>query len=149
MLQEDLPTKSVQGSALALEGIDDIKCCHRLATGVLSVGDCIPDDILQEDLEDAPSLFIDESRDTLDTTTASQSTDGRLCNSLDVVSEYLSVALGTSLSCSKRSSVESCSEAAKWVTYIRQLQDSLTQRCSTALANKDNHSCSQDSTKER
>ena len=55
-----LASKAVQGPSLALEGIDDIECCHCLTASVLSVGDCIPDDILQEDLEDASGLFIDE-----------------------------------------------------------------------------------------
>ena len=105
VVARNLPSKAVQGPALALESIDNVESCHCLTAGMLSVGDCIPDDVLQEDLEDTPGLFIDESRDTLDTTTASQSTDGWLCDSLDVVSEHLPVALGTSLSCSRKQSL--------------------------------------------
>lgn len=37
-------------------------------------------------------------RNTLDTTTTSQTPDGRLGNTLDVVTENLAVALGTTLS---------------------------------------------------
>ena len=106
-MKTDLASKAVQGPALAFEGIDDIKGCHSLTAGMLGVCDCIPDDILQEDLQDTPCLLINESRDTLDTSTASKSADGWLCDSLDVVSEYLSMALGTSLSCTKRHSVRS------------------------------------------
>jgi hypothetical protein len=64
---------------------------------MLGVGDSIPDDILKEDLEDTPGLLIDEARDTLDTTTASQTPDGRLGDALDVVPEHLPVTLSASL----------------------------------------------------
>ena len=53
---------------------------------MLSVGECIYDHLLEEDLEDSSGFFVDESRDTLDTTSASQSADGWLGDSLDVVS---------------------------------------------------------------
>ena len=95
----DLSSKSVQSPALSLEGIDNIKCCHCLTASMLSVGDCIPDHILQEHLEDASGLLIDQARDTLDASATSQSPDCWLCDSLDVVSQHLSVSLGTSLSC--------------------------------------------------
>lgn len=45
----------------------------NLSLRVLSVSDGISDDILKEDLEYTSSLLVDETRDTLDTTTASQS----------------------------------------------------------------------------
>ncbi len=64
---------------------------------MLGVGDSIPDDILQEDLEDTPGLLVDEARDTLDTTAASQTPDGRLGDALDVIPEHLPVPLGASL----------------------------------------------------
>ena len=96
-----LSSKSVQCSALSLEGIDNIKCCHCLTASVLSVGDRIPDDILQEHLEDTSGLFVDQARDTLHTSTPSQSPDCWLGNSLDVVPEHLPVPLGSSLSCAR------------------------------------------------
>jgi hypothetical protein len=37
------------------------------------------------------------SRDTLDTTTTSQTSDGRLCDTLDVVTKNLAVTLRTTL----------------------------------------------------
>ena len=43
---------------------------------VLSVCDGVTDDVLQEDLEDTASLLVDEARDTLDTATTSETTDG-------------------------------------------------------------------------
>jgi hypothetical protein len=65
---------------------------------VLSVGDRIANDVLEEDLEDTTSFFVDETRDTLDTTTTSKTTDSGLGNTLDVITKDLSVTLGASLS---------------------------------------------------
>ena len=75
---ECLASKAVQGASLTLQGVHNIKCCDGLPTGVLSVGDSIPDHILQEHLEHTPGLLIDEARDTLDTSTTSQTPDGGL-----------------------------------------------------------------------
>ncbi len=67
-----LTTESIEGSALPLLSIDNIHSGDSLPLGVLSVGDSITDDVLKENLEDTSGLLIDEARDTLDTTTASQ-----------------------------------------------------------------------------
>ena len=45
-----LSTKSVQSTSLPLEGVDHIHGGNSLPLGVLSVGDSIPDDVLEEDL---------------------------------------------------------------------------------------------------
>jgi hypothetical protein len=58
----------------------------------------LPDDILQEDLENTPGLLIDQTTDTLDSSSPRQTPDGGLGNSLDVVSQHLAVALGATLS---------------------------------------------------
>jgi hypothetical protein len=92
-----LTTESVEGSALALEGIDHIHGGDGLPLGMLGVGDSITDDVLKEDLEDTSGLLIDEARDALDTTSAGQTADGGLGDALDVVTKNLAVALGTSL----------------------------------------------------
>ena len=89
-----LTSESVEGATLPLEGIDHIHGGDGLPLGVLSVGDGVPDDILQEDLQDTPGLLIDEARDTLDTASASQTPDGGLGDALDVVPEHLAVTLG-------------------------------------------------------
>ena len=94
---ESLTSKSVQSAALPLQGIDHIHGGDSLPLGMLGVGDSIPDDILQEDLEDSPGLLVDEARDTLDTTSTSQTPDGRLGDALDVIPEHLPVTLGASL----------------------------------------------------
>jgi hypothetical protein len=92
-----LATKTVEGTALALQSIDDVERGNSLAFGVLSVGDCISDDTLKEGLQDASSLLIDHSGDTFDTTTTSETTDGRLCYTLDVVSKNLAMTFGSAL----------------------------------------------------
>ena len=92
-----LTSETVQGSALSLKSIDNIKSSDSLSSGVLSVGDGISDDVLKEDLKDTTGLFVDKTRDTLDTTSSCQSSDGRLGDTLDVISQDLSVTLGTTL----------------------------------------------------
>ena len=80
-----LAAEAVQGAALALEGVHHIKGGDCLAPGVLSVSDSVPDHVLQEHLEHAPGLLVDEARDALDTTTPGQPADGGLGDALDVV----------------------------------------------------------------
>ena len=95
--EKSLTSESVEGTSLPLEGIDHIHGGHSLPLGVLGVGDGIPDDVLKEDLEDSTGLLVDESRDTLDSTTTRQTPDGGLGDALDVVPQHLPVPLGTSL----------------------------------------------------
>ena len=83
---------------MPLQSIDDIHSGDSLPLGVLSVGDSITDDVLKENLEDTSSLLIDETRDTLDTTSASQTADSGLGDTLDVVTQDFAVTLGASLS---------------------------------------------------
>lgn len=40
-----LTTKTVQSTALSLQGVDHVHCRYRLPFGVLTVGDSIPDDV--------------------------------------------------------------------------------------------------------
>ena len=63
------------------------QCCHS-----------ITDDILKENFKNTASLFVDQTRDSLDTATASKTTDGWLGDALDVVTKDLSVTLGASFS---------------------------------------------------
>ncbi|CAH3182156.1 unnamed protein product, partial [Porites lobata] len=63
---------------------------HSLAFGVLGVGNSITDHILQENFENTTSLFVDQARDSLDTATASKTTDSWLGDALDVVTKNLS-----------------------------------------------------------
>ena len=92
-----LTSESVQGTSLTLQSIDDIHGGDGLPLGVLGVGDCITDDVLKENLKDTAGLLVDESRDTLDSSTSRQTTDGGLGDALDVITKYLTVTLGASL----------------------------------------------------
>jgi hypothetical protein len=93
---EILTTETIEGSALSLQSIDDVHSSDSLSLGVLGVCDGISDDVLKEDLEDTSGLLIDQTADTLDTTTAGQSTDGWLRDTLDVITQDFSMSLGAS-----------------------------------------------------
>jgi hypothetical protein len=89
----ELTTEAVQGASLPLQGVHHIHGCHSLPLGVLTVGNCVTDDVLQEELEYTTDLLVDEAGDTLDTATASQPADGRFGNALDVISQHFAMAL--------------------------------------------------------
>ena len=94
----DLSSESVKGTSLTLEGIDDIHSGDSLPLGVFGVGDGITDDVLKEDLEDTTGLLVDQARDTLDTSTSRQTTDGGLGDTLNVITQYFAMTLSASLS---------------------------------------------------
>ena len=89
-----LTSKSVQGSALPLQGIDDINGGDRLPLGMLGEGDGITDDVLRENLQKTTGLFIDEARDAFHST----STDSGLGNTPDVITKYFWMTLSASFS---------------------------------------------------
>ena len=93
-----LTAKAVEGASLTFEGIHHIHGSDGLPLGMLGVGDGITDDVLKEDLEDTTGLFVDEARDTLDTSSAGQTTDGWLGDALDIITQHLAVTLSASLS---------------------------------------------------
>jgi hypothetical protein len=86
-----------QLTALSLERVDNVERGNRLSLGVLGVGDGVANDTLKESLEHTAGLLVDHGRDTLDTTTTSETADSGLGDTLDVVTEDLPVALGTAL----------------------------------------------------
>ena len=53
---------------------------------------------LKEGLQHGTGLLVDETRDTLDTTSTSETTNSRLCNALDVVAQDFAMTLSTGLS---------------------------------------------------
>jgi hypothetical protein len=79
----DLVAETVKGAALTLESVADVESGDGLAASVLTEGDSITDDGLEEDLEDTAGLDVDVGGDTLDTTTTSETTDGGLGDTLD------------------------------------------------------------------
>jgi len=111
MKQEE---KGIDGhTALSLESVDDVERRDGLALGVFRVGDSVADDTLEEGLEDTTGLFVDHTRDTLDTTATSETTDGGLGDTLDVVTQDLSVTLGTTLS-EAFAAFSTCEELETW-----------------------------------
>ena len=59
--QINLSPKAVKGASLPLEGIHNIHGGDSLPLGVLSVGDSVPDDVLQEHFQDASGLLVNEA----------------------------------------------------------------------------------------
>jgi hypothetical protein len=90
--------KTIQRASLPLESIHNIHSRHSLAPSMLSVSDRITDDILQEDLENATSLLVNQATDPLYTSPPSQPPDSWLGDALDVVPQHLPVSLRSSLS---------------------------------------------------
>ena len=76
-------SETIDGSALSLEGIDDVHGCDGFSSGVLSVGDGVPDDPFEEALEDLPGVVVDEGGDSLDSSSAGQSSDRGLGDALN------------------------------------------------------------------
>ena len=95
---DNLTAESVQGTSLALEGVDNVHGGDGLPLGVLGVGHGITDDVLKENLQNTTGLLVDEAGDALDTATASQTADGGLGDTLDVITKNLPVTLGASFS---------------------------------------------------
>jgi len=96
-LRCSLTAEAVQSAALALQSVDDVHGRHRLSLGVFGVRHGVADHVLEEHLQHAAGLLVDQSRDTLHTTTTGKTTDCRLCDALDVVAKNLAMTLGASL----------------------------------------------------
>ncbi len=94
----NLRAETVQSTTLSLERIHNVKSSDGLSAGVLSVGHGILNDGFQEDLEDTAGLLVDQTTDTLHTTTTSETSDGGLGDTLNVITKNLSVPLSTTLS---------------------------------------------------
>jgi hypothetical protein len=71
-----LLAETVEGSSVPLESVADVHHSDGLATSVLSVRDCVTQNVLAPDKEDTTGFLVDQARDTLDTTTASQTSNG-------------------------------------------------------------------------
>lgn len=94
MDDEALAPKAKEGAALVLECVDHVHGCDSLTLGMLCVGDGVWDHLLHEHLEHSAGLLIDEVRDALDATKLGQLPDGRLGDSLYVVTHHLVMVLG-------------------------------------------------------
>jgi len=89
-------TESVEGSALSLESVDNVHSSDGFSTSVLSVGDGISDNVLEERLEDLSGVVVDERGDSLNTTSSCESSDCGFSDSLNrSLVGSLCVSLGT------------------------------------------------------
>jgi hypothetical protein len=57
--EKRLTTETIQSAALSLEGVDNVEGSDSLALGVLSVGDSVTNDTLQEGLQNTTGLLVD------------------------------------------------------------------------------------------
>jgi hypothetical protein len=64
-----------------LQGTDNVQLSDSLPLGMLSVNDSIPNGVLEEDLEHATSLIMDEAGNALDTAMLGQMTNSRFGSS--------------------------------------------------------------------
>jgi hypothetical protein len=93
----NLAAESVKSATLALQSVHDVHGRDGLAACVLSVGDSITYNILEENLEHTTGLFVDKTGNALDTTTACKTADGGLCDTLDIVTQNFAVTAGSAL----------------------------------------------------
>ena len=93
----NLTAETVQSAALAFQCVNDIHGSHSLPLGVFSVGDSVTNHVLKEHLQHTTGLFVNETRNTFNTTTTGKTTDGRLGDALDVITQNFAMTLGASL----------------------------------------------------
>jgi len=92
-----LPAEAVNGAALALQRVDDIKCRHRFAARVLRICDRVADHVLQKNLQNGARLVVNEARDPLHAPAAGKAADGGFRYSLDIVAQNLPVSFSAAL----------------------------------------------------
>lgn len=93
-----LTAETVQRAALTFQRIDYVHGCNGLPLGVLGVCDSVTDYVFKEHLEYTTGLLVDQTGDTLDTASASQTTDSGLGDTLDVVTKNFAMTLSATLS---------------------------------------------------
>merc|ERR1712012_1455813 len=95
---QKLSPESIKSASLSLQCIDDIHCCNRLPLGMFSVGNGITDDIFQEDFQNSSGFLVNKSRDSFHSSSSCQSTDSWFCDTLDVISQHLTMTFCSSFS---------------------------------------------------
>ncbi len=98
LVRKRLTSESVESLALSFQSIDNIHGGDSLPLGVLGVGDSITNDIFKENLENTSGFFVDETRNSLDTSSSCQSTDGGLGDTLDIITKHFTMTFGSPLS---------------------------------------------------
>ena len=85
--------ESIQSPSLPLESVNHIHGGHRLLLGVLSVGHSIVTNVFQEDLQYSSGLLVDQPSEPLHSTFSSKTSDSRLSDALNVVTENFPMTL--------------------------------------------------------
>ncbi|MFS7905925.1 hypothetical protein Hanom_Chr01g00053431 [Helianthus anomalus] len=93
----NLTTKTIQSTTLSFQSIYNIHRRNSLPASMLSVSHSISNNILKKNLENSTSFFIDQPANTLHTSSASQSSNRRLRDSLNVIAKNLPVSFCSSL----------------------------------------------------
>ena len=91
-----LTSESVQSPALSFKCIDDMHRSDGLSFRVFCIGDCIADNVFQKHFQDPAFLLVDETGDSLYTSSASQTTNSWFSDTLDIVTKNFPVTLGAS-----------------------------------------------------
>ena len=73
-----LTTETVEGSALSLKGINNVKSSNSLSLGVLSVSCGVSDDVFEEALQNSSGIVVDVSGNTFNTTSSGKSSNSWL-----------------------------------------------------------------------
>ncbi len=76
-------SESIKGLALSLKSVDDVEGGHGLSLGMFSVSDGVSHNVLEEVSENVSGLLVDEGGDSLDTTSAGESSDSGLGDAHD------------------------------------------------------------------
>ncbi|KAG6544030.1 hypothetical protein Mapa_014553 [Marchantia paleacea] len=96
MAEHILSSEPIQSSSLSLQRVHHIHGSDSLSPCVLCICHRISDHVLQKDLQNSASLFINQPTDTLHSSSSGQAPDGGLRYPLNVVSEHLPVTLSAS-----------------------------------------------------
>ncbi len=109
-----LTTETVESASLPLQGINDIHGCDGLSASMLCVSDCISNHILQKHFQYSSGLLVDHSRDTFHAASPGETSDGWLGDTLNVIAQHFSVALGSSNSFAALAQTFASLTASSW-----------------------------------
>lgn len=84
-------TKSVQCPAISFQSIHDVLRSDGLSASVFSVGNSVSDDLLEEVFQVSAGLFIDQTRNTLASTSTTQSSNSWFRDTLNGILQHLPV----------------------------------------------------------
>jgi len=88
-----LTSKTIQCASLSFQSIDHVHRCNGLTFSVFGVRNSVPNNVFQESFQHTSGFLVNQTRDSLHSTTACQPSYSRLRYSLDVVSQNVPVPL--------------------------------------------------------